>query len=110
MRFYCGIDLGSRAAQLCVVDETERICLQKNVPCELAAVLAQLDREVQLRDEVRCKARIDAFVMEATFTGIGDRSWRKRQLALRHSFARIARRASTHGTGLAVPASISRAR
>ncbi len=44
MRFYCGIDLGSRAAQLCVVDETDRVCLQRNVPCELGAVLEQLER------------------------------------------------------------------
>lgn len=44
MRFYCGIDLGSRSAQLCIIDETERVHVQRSVPCELRVVLGVLER------------------------------------------------------------------
>lgn len=44
MRFYCGIDLGSRSAQLCVIDETERVHVQRNVRCQLGEVLGLLER------------------------------------------------------------------
>lgn len=42
MEFYCGIDLGSRFAQVAVIDHDGRLLVQRKVRCELGAVLELL--------------------------------------------------------------------
>ena len=57
MEYYCGIDLGSRSAQVCIIDEQERRLVQRKVRNELELILELLAR-------VPTKPKI---VIESTF-------------------------------------------
>jgi transposase len=42
MELYCGIDLGSTSAQICVIDSDEKVLVQRSVRCQLDKVLEVL--------------------------------------------------------------------
>lgn len=41
--YYCGIDLGARKSQVCIIDETERTIVNRKVDSDIASVLGVLD-------------------------------------------------------------------
>jgi len=41
--YYCGIDLGARKSQVCVIDDTERTIVNRKVDSDIGSVLSMLD-------------------------------------------------------------------
>lgn len=67
---YCGLDLGSRKTQVCILDEDDQVILQRSVPSDPESVLAAIRSKVSA-DDVQCVAE-STFNWEWLIDGLCD--------------------------------------